>query len=140
VGERQFKDWTGNGPAPYLPGERSFINGHVSVDYNLMMTNYHNDVCEALKTRDGLKLARYDKMVILNTSGEQVFPATDLKTIRNALDGDLEPPLSAGGSEPGASRSARPPLALLSTRPRNRFGRVARKRNFRTTPPRSGMS
>jgi hypothetical protein len=81
-----FKNWIGDGPDPYLPEERTFVDkDHVSIDYDLMMTNYHNDVIEALATNDPSKLTRYDKMVILKTKGERVFPATDLNTLRTGL-------------------------------------------------------
>lgn len=81
----QFQDWEGCGPDPYLPQERSFASGgYISVDYNLMMRNYLKDVADALKTGRGGKLARYNRMIILNAEGVRVFPETKIDKLVEA--------------------------------------------------------
>jgi hypothetical protein len=78
-----FKDWFGNGPDPYLPSERCFLNKEVvSLDYNVMMINYHNDVVEALQTGDDSKLQRYNRMFIRDANNKQVFPETDITKLK----------------------------------------------------------
>jgi hypothetical protein len=51
-----------------------------------VMQVYRDDWKLALKLDDASLLKRYKKMIIRNTSGGQVFPATDLETIRNFLE------------------------------------------------------
>jgi hypothetical protein len=46
------------------------------------MQEYREDWQHALKFNDTRMLDRYKKIIIHNTSGEQIFPATDLETIR----------------------------------------------------------
>jgi hypothetical protein len=50
------------------------------------MQEYRKDWRLALRTNDAGPLKRYKKMIIRNTDGEQVFPATDLDTIRQFHD------------------------------------------------------
>jgi hypothetical protein len=47
-----------------------------------IMQEYREDWQHALKFNDTRMLDRYKKIIIHNTSGEQIFPATDLETIR----------------------------------------------------------
>jgi hypothetical protein len=52
-----------------------------------VMQEYREDWQHALKFNDTRMLDRYKKIIIRNTSGEQIFPATDLETIRKFDDG-----------------------------------------------------
>jgi hypothetical protein len=65
-----------------------------------VMQEYRRDWHRALKLDDANLLKRYKRKIIRNIHGERISPATDLKTIRTFVDG-------------------------LSTRPRDRFERVA---------------
>lgn len=51
-----------------------------------IMQEYRDDWQLALRINDASLLKRYKKMIVRNASGEQVFPATDLDTIRQSLN------------------------------------------------------
>ena len=51
-----------------------------------IMQEYRKDWQHALQTGDDAELKRYDRLKILNTVGERVYPATNLNVIRSTLD------------------------------------------------------